>query len=93
MLSTKAESLIETRASGVKQRQQVAILNFLRDMNHSSFSRNQLSRNMGMLVGSVCARIDELLADGLIARGDPIKDSITGRTVQTVRAAPDLFLQ
>ena len=93
MLSTKAESLIETRASVLKQRQQIAILNFLRDMRQSSFSRAQLSRNLDLMVGSVCARIDELLAEGLAVRGDPIKDSITGRTVQTIKAAPDLFLQ
>jgi predicted transcriptional regulator len=90
-MSTKLDSLVAQYASGAKQRQQRDILNFLRDMRQASFSRAQIARTKNIPVGSVCARVDELLAEGLIVRADPVKDSITNRTVQTVKAAPDLF--
>lgn len=91
MPSTKVESLDALTASGTKDAQLIAIMNFMRDVHQAAFIRNQLSRTLGIQLSSVCGRVNELIGDGQLVRYGRVKDAITGRSVETVRAAPDLF--
>jgi hypothetical protein len=87
MTSTKRASLEAHTESGAKQAQQTKIVDFLRGLK--GVSRAQIAYWLEMRTGSVCARVNELLAEGRLVHGNPVKDPHTNRTVQTVKLAPE----
>lgn len=53
-------------------------------------TRNEIALLAGLPIQSVCARVGELLADGLLRRGPRRTDAITGSANETLRARPHL---
>lgn len=88
MTSTKMASLEAHTGSGAKVAQQEAIMSFL--SIPWQYSRNEIALYLHMRLSSVCARVNELLEDGRLVRGEKVTDPITLRTVQTVKLAPEL---
>ncbi|HDR9065515.1 TPA: MarR family transcriptional regulator [Burkholderia contaminans] len=88
---TSVDSLIEQKESGKAKKQRLAILNYLRLIPSVGLSRNDIARIFGFPIQSVCGRIGELKAEGLVVEDAPRLDPFTERKVKPVRAAPDLF--
>lgn len=88
---TSIDSLIEQKKTGKADRQRLAILNHLRLIPAVGLSRNDLSRIFSFPLQSVCGRVGELKAQGLVVEDLPRLDPLTRRMVKPVRAAPDLF--
>ncbi|MEQ0775932.1 hypothetical protein ABLT15_26860 [Paraburkholderia tropica] len=90
--STSIESLDKHRASGRADAQRLRILNRLRATPADALTRNEIAREFDMRIQSVCGRIGELKAEGLVVEDSPPRlDPVTLRNVKPVRATPDLF--
>lgn len=89
--STSIESLDKHRASGRADAQRLRILTRLRATPAAALTRNEIAREFDMRIQSVCGRIGELKAEGLVVEDSPRLDPITLRNVKPIRATPDLF--
>jgi predicted transcriptional regulator len=89
--NTSIESLDRHRASGRADAQRLRILNRLRAAPASALTRNEIAREFDMPIQSVCGRVGELKAEGLVVEDAPRLDPVTLRKVKPVRATPDLF--
>lgn len=89
--NTSVESLEKHRVSGRAAAQRLRILNRLRASPSDAMTRNEIAREFDMRIQSVCGRIGELKAEGLVVEESPRLDPITLRNVKPVRATPDLF--
>lgn len=88
---TSFQSFIGIREDGTKVHQQQTILALLRAAPDVAFSRTNIANLTGMRLGSVCGRIAELRAEGLVIEPGTRKCPASGRTVKVIQAAPDLL--
>jgi hypothetical protein len=88
---TSALSYTEVKQDGTASLQRLAILNLLRAAPNSSFSRNDLATMTGFRLGSVCGRVGELKAAGLVIELAKRRCPQTGKLVKPVKIAPDLL--
>jgi hypothetical protein len=84
-------SHIAIKEDGTKVRQQQMILALLRAAPDVAFTRTNIASLTGMRLGSVCGRIAELRAEGLVIEPTTRKCPTSGRMVKCVQAAPDLL--
>lgn len=89
--STQAASQFVQVVTGEAKYQRERILNFLRLLPAVGLSRTDLSIVLGIKLQSVCGRVGELKADGLVIEDAPRRCPHSGRMVKPVRIAPDLF--
>ncbi len=76
---TSIEAYKEHKAKGLVGKQAQAILDFMTP--GVSYSRRELSRKMGLELSSVCGRVNELLAIGMLTEGAKRKCLITHKTI------------
>jgi hypothetical protein len=88
---TSFQSFIGIRNDGTKVRQQQTILALLRAAPDCAFTRTNIAALTGMRLGSVCGRVAELRAEGLVIEPTSRKCPTSGRMVKCVQAAPDLL--
>jgi hypothetical protein len=86
---TSVTAYREHRDTGKLGRQASFILE---QMGDKTYSRRELARHTGLELSSVCGRVNELLAIGLLEEVDSRRCSITGKTIHPVRLTrPSLF--
>lgn len=84
-------SYIGIRDDGTRARQHALILALLRTIPGVALSRTEIANLTGMRLGSVCGRVSELRAEGLVFEPSTRTCPTSGRTVKVVQAAPDLL--
>lgn len=80
---TSIEAYDEHKAAGKVGAQAHMILGMLEDSRN--YSRKEISKLVGIELSSVCGRVNELLAVGLLVEDEKRKCSITGKTIHAVR--------
>lgn len=80
--TTSIDAYREHKASGKVGRQAQQILDSMIPGVH--YSRRELMISTGLELSSICGRVNELLAIGMIKEGSPRKCSITKKTVSPV---------
>jgi len=85
-MSTKAESLSTVVKSGTDLTQKQRILELLKDKTYLTWTREGIAEELGMIVSSVCGRLNELVADGSVAVSDNTWSVKTNRNVNTYKA-------
>jgi hypothetical protein len=89
---TSVTAYHEHRDTGKLSRQANTILSQMR--SDTDYSRRELARHTGLELSSVCGRVNELLAIGLLEELASRRCSITGKTVHPVKLSslqPSLF--
>lgn len=89
---TSVTAYHEHRDTGKLSRQANTILSQMAP--GTTYSRRELARHTGLELSSVCGRVNELLAIGLLEETATRRCSITGKTVHPVKLSsiqPDLF--
>lgn len=81
--STSIEAYIEHKDSGKLGQQATSILNKMSP--HQDYSRKELARLTGFELASICGRVNELLALGLLEELATRKCSITGKNIHPVK--------
>ncbi|MCA8013350.1 MarR family transcriptional regulator [Burkholderia vietnamiensis] len=89
--ATSIESYLALRTEGREKNQLLVVLNHLKRNPLKGFTRNELSRILGLSIQSICGRIGTLKDEGLVIEDTPRKDPITGRSGKPVRIAPDIL--
>lgn len=84
-------SYLEISDDGTKARQQAIILALLRSVPDVGFTRTNIATLTGMRLGSVCGRVAELRAEGLVIEPSRRICPTSGKLVKVVQAAPDLL--
>lgn len=84
-------AFLAVRDDGTVANQQAKILALLRTIPATALSRLDIANLTGIRLSSVCARVAELRADGLVFEPGTRKCPHTGKTVKVVQATPDLL--
>jgi hypothetical protein len=85
--TTSIQNYREHRDSGKLGTQAKALLNFIQSMPAGKdISRLELAEAVEMRLSSVCGRINELIAAGLIAPSENRKCGVSGKTICPVKA-------
>jgi hypothetical protein len=79
---TSIEAYKEHKAKGLVGKQAQAILDFMTP--GVSYSRREISQKSGLELSSVCGRVNELLAIGMLVEGSKRKCLITHKTIVPV---------
>jgi hypothetical protein len=77
--STSVEAYVEHKDSGKLGKQATAILGKMSP--HADYSRKELARLTGFELASVCGRVNELLAVGMLEELAARRCSITGKNI------------
>lgn len=88
---TSFAAYLSAKEDGTVVRQYAQILGLLRTIPATALSRLDIANLTGIRLSSVCARVAELRADGMVIEPATRPCPHTGRTVKTVQAAPDLL--
>ena len=80
---TSIDAYIEHKESGKIGKQAEYILNSLQD--GKSYSRRELANKFNLELSSVCGRVNELMAEGLLEETDKRACEVTGKTINPVR--------
>lgn len=80
---TSREAFKGIKALGINSRQGRDIITFLR-ARRGQWSRSELSEELGIRLSSICARVNELMAKGLIKSWGTRKCRITGKKVEAL---------
>lgn len=78
----------EIRADGTTSKQCGIILDLLRTFPDRPFSRFDIHGVTGMRLASVCGRVNEMIAVGLVVETGTKVDPLTSKTVKTLKLAP-----
>jgi len=80
---TSIEAYIEHKESGKIGKQASYILNSLQD--GKSYSRRELANKFNLELSSVCGRVNELLAEGLLEETEKRSCEMTGKTIHPIK--------
>ena len=84
---TSIENYHEHKRSGKLGDQERELLDFLKTNPNRNYSRQELHKETGIPLASVCGRINTLVAAGLVDTRPNRPCGITGKTITPVRAA------
>jgi len=87
--SLSAHEIIQIDGTAKTQRQ--VILDFLKRGNRG-FSRNELSRLLGIRINAVCGRIRKLIQDGLVYESGEDIDRFSGKKNYVLKAVEEKFI-
>jgi hypothetical protein len=85
--NTSIEAYDEHKAAGKVGAQAHMILGILN--SDQNYSRREIAKVAGIELSSVCGRVNELLAVGLLVEDPKRKCSVTGKTINPVRTRKD----
>ena len=90
--TTSAINYREHRDSGKLSTQAGLVLNFIRGLADGyDVSRLEIAEALGLRLSSVCGRVNELIAAGLLEPGVTRKCRMSGKTVCPVKATKREF--